>query len=509
MSKEQEFIDIAAERAVNSGILRYGYDAYIDVADLLDASVLQDSFNAQIFRCAEHYYSNGNRGKLDLPSLMSAAKVLGYAEAFQQPEEIRHLRALTNFPIEPDTVRKEAAKLVKLRVAQALDEIAAQSRRDLRKVTGLESLDTIVGILENPIFDYVTKINRFSNTQPIQIAHGIDEYLDHLEANPRDNIGISSGYAKYDWAIGGGFRRATVSMVGARMKIGKTVWCDNVSLHVAGTLKIPVLNLDTEMTQEEHLARVLAHLSGVTIREIESGKFAQDAAKRRLVRDAAAWLKDIPYYYDSVIDKSFEEHMAIIRRWTTKEVGVTPEGNTKDCLVVYDYFQTLDSNDISGHVQEHQVLGFQMVSMLRMAARCDIPILSMVQLNRDGIEKDTTGVIAGSDRIARKVANFSILKRKDEEELAEFGEEEGTHKLIPLICRHGEGLSFGDYINMKFEGQTAKIIEGKTRNELVKSGKARDFEVEVSESDENVPEKKRKISGRRKKNEPHTEVDFH
>lgn len=493
---KDDFRDISAERAVLAGVCKFGGDAFVDVEDLLDANAFADEFNAVLFKSLENFYADGLDKKLDIPSIISSARSLGFESTFNTPDALRHLRAIFNYPIERETVRREAKKLFKLNMTGQLDEIAAQMRRDLRMVTGDETLNDITGLVENPVFEFVSRLNQATTDGPGHIATGIDEFLDQLESNPRDNIGISSGYAKYDYYIGGGFRRSTVSIIGARMKVGKSIFCDNIALHVAGELKTPVLNLDTEMTREEHLARVLAYVCGVrfnvevAIREIETGKYAGDEVKRRAVRQAAGWLKTIPYEYDSVVDKSFEEQVAIMRRWVRRSVGVDDTGRTKDCLVIYDYLQPPEPGEFGESFKEYQILGYQMLALLRTASRCDIPIFTLVQLNRDGIDKESTGVAADSDRVLRKGANFTILKRKSEEELAEDGPEEGTHKLVVVIARHGEAMAHRDYINIKFDGRTARMTEGRTRNELSQAKKSnprqKGFEIENDEPEEAV-----------------------
>jgi replicative DNA helicase len=490
LSKKDDFRDPGAERAVLAGICKYGGDAFVDVDDLIDANAFGDDGNWALFSCLEHFYGDGLDKKLDLPSILSTARSLGLGEYFGKPEDMRHLRDIFQFPIEKETIRREAKKLYKLYLTRELDEIYAQTRREFRNITGDESIDEIQAIAESPVFDFFAKLNKSESDGPKQIAYGIDEFLDSIEANPRDNIGISSGFALYDYYIGGGFRRATVSIIGARMKVGKTIFCDNIALHVAAKLKIPVLNLDTEMTREEHQARILSHVCSaefdttVTIREIETGGYAADDEKREAVRQAAEWLKAIPYEYDSVVEKSFEEQVAIIRRWVRRRVGYDEKGRTKDCLVIYDYLQPPEYGEFGKDAREHQILGYQMLSLLRTASKCDVPIFTLVQLNRDGITNETTGVVADSDRPLRKGANFAILKWKSEEELAEDGEEAGTHKLVIIITRHGEAMAKGDYINIRFDGKSARMIERGTRNELQrrkKDKRPKGFEVEVPE----------------------------
>ena len=64
-------------------------------------------------------------------------------------------------------------------------------------------------------------------------------------------------------------------------------------------------------------------------------------------------------------------------------------------------------------------------------------------------------------------SNFTIFKRKSDEEIAEDGPTNGNRKLVPIISRHGGGLDDNDYINCHMKGWCAKITEGRTRLELV------------------------------------------
>ena len=83
-------------------------------------------------------------------------------------------------------------------------------------------------------------------------------------------------------------------------------------------------------------------------------------------------------------------------------------------------------------------------------------------------------------------SNFTIFKRKTDEEIAEDGPINGNRKLVPLIARHGGGLDDNDYINCNMKGWCAKITEGKTRLELLNNlGNTEDgFKIE----DDNVDE---------------------
>ena len=189
--------------------------------------------------------------------------------------------------------------------------------------------------------------------------------------------------------------------------------------------------------------------------------------KIKQLEQAVEELKNTPLYYKTIAGKPFEEQLSIMRRWIVKEVGLNDDGSAKDCVIFYDYLKLMDSVGMSQDLKEYQVLGFMMTSLHNFAVKFKIPIVAFVQLNRDGITKESTDTASGSDRIIWLCSNFTIFKRKSDEEIAEDGVDNGNRKLVPLISRHGGGLDDNDYINCYMKGWCAKIIEGKTRLELM------------------------------------------
>ena len=175
-----------------------------------------------------------------------------------------------------------------------------------------------------------------------------------------------------------------------------------------------------------------------------------------------------------------------MRRWLAKEVGLNPDGTAKDCVIIYDYVKLMTSDSISSSLAEFQVLGFMMTGLHNFALRYKVPILAFIQLNRDGITRESTDAASGSDRIIWLCSNFSIFKRKSDEEIAEDGTANGNRKLVPIVSRHGGGLDNGDYVNMKMKGWCVKIEEGKTASELRNEGTETDDGF-IVENEEEVP----------------------
>jgi len=456
--------DPSAERAVLSGICKYGESLYLDIADILQETSFTIDSNKLIFSCIKHICDKQESLSIDIASIYSVAQELGISHILSKKEETQHLKAIIDFPVNRDNVAKFAAKIRKLQIARLLHEQLEEAKEKLLDINGSEPISSILAIAEDKIFDFTTFINDVDNN-PVKISDGINEYIQNLIDNPIDQVGIPTGFPVYDQAIGGGLRRSTVNVIAARPKTGKTLLVDNMGWNI-GQKNIPVLNLDTEMTKEDHINRLLAMMTETEINDIETGKFVDSQNKTDRITKAVELLKESKIYYKSIAGKPFEEQLALMRRWIVKDVGLEDDGSAKPCVIFYDYLKLMDSQGMSQDLKEYQVLGFMMTSLHNFATRYKVPIVAFVQLNRDGITKESTDTASGSDRIIWLCSNFTIFKRKSDEEIAEDGPNEGNRKLVPIISRHGGGLDDNDYINCHMKGWCAKISEGRTKLEI-------------------------------------------
>jgi archaellum biogenesis ATPase FlaH len=384
-----------------------------------------------------------------------------------------------------NNVKKFALKIKKLEIARDLHKTLGDAQDKLLDISGTESIGSIISVAEDAVLDFSSSLVD-NSSEPEHISKKLDEYIDNLINNPIQQMGIPTGFPAYDAAIGGGLRKSTINVIAARPKVGKTLLSDNMGFHIANKHKIPVLNMDTEMTKEDHIHRLLAMSTEVEMSKIETGKFAETPAMKEKIVQAVESLKDTPLYHKSIAGKPFDEQISMMKRWIIKEVGLNDDGSAKDCVIFYDYLKLMDSAGISQDMKEYQVLGFMMTSLHNFACKYKIPIVAFVQLNRDGISKESTDTASGSDRIIWLCSNFSIFKRKSDEEIAEDGQESGNRKLIPVISRHGPGLDDNDYINCHMKGWCAKIIEGQTRIELKNNIGIKNNGFAINENEEKI-----------------------
>lgn len=477
--------DLASERAVLAALCQYGLDCLLE-ADFIDSGYFTDDINQILFNCMYPVVTSGN--KVELAAILSKADELGFIKLINKQEEIAYIRSLFNFPISKDNILFYAAKLAKLKIARDMKHTLKTCVQKIEDLSGEEQIEDIVSIVEAPLIDLTTKVYNTEENKPVIIGTDIEDYIQHKIDNPNPCVGIATPFHQYNKAIGGGCRRKTISLIGARTKVGKSVFADEVALHVTGN-GIPVLMIDTEMSKEDHYARMLANMSEVSLGEIETGSFAEDNLKSEKIVSSGKAIKTRPYYYVSVAGQKFENILAIIRKWIFQHVGFDENGRTNDCLVIYDYFKLMNSSNISNSMQEFQALGFLISDLHNLCVKYDFPVLSFVQLNRDGISKESTDVISGSDRLVWLCTNFTLFKTKSEEEQADDISAGNAfaynRKLVPIVARHGGCLEEGDYINVYMQGQYAKLREGQTRNNLQVSNKAKNdgFETDDSAAD--------------------------
>lgn len=457
-----------SEKSVLSAIYNGGVDAYIEVSDILKPKTFSIPANEVLYVVLQHAFEEKKVENPDVATIYSSAQDLGLLNVVQKYES--HISQIISFPSTKENVRKFAQQIKKLEIARQTKVRAQQIMDELDEVTGNEKIGEIIGIAEKKIFDLSSE---FSSTddEPKTLGCTSEAYLKQKEENPVEQPGISTGFPVWDKSIGGGLRPGSISVVGARAKGFKSGFALTVGLHVARKVKLPVLYLDTELQDFEQIPRAIASMSNIFISDIETGKFAKDPVKKQRAYEAAKGISD-NFYHKNIAGMGFDEQMSAMRRWLFKSVGVGLNGKANPCVIIYDYLKLMDTNGLN-ELKEHQLVGFRLTEMHNFSVRYNIPILTFVQLNRDGLNREDTGVISQSDRILWFCSNFSIFKRKSQEEIDMETEQgivnAGNFKLKPLACRHGAGIEENEYINFQVNAPYFQIREGKLSSECLHS----------------------------------------
>lgn len=443
----QNVLDLSTEESMLlHGILINGKEQFSQTIDILSEKTFDVFENKIIYGACKNLFDKSQ--EINITAVLSTAREMGL-------DKDNLLDIVSALIPSIEQARPLAIKLKNRLVIKESIGLHRGAIDKLSQMSATENVSDIFSVSESTLFDLISKFSN-SGDDVIKIGDVARDLVTYWGENPTENVGLPTPWQKFNKSIGGGMRTG-VTLIGARSGVGKTNIAITVSNYVS-SLGVPVLILDTEMEYKDVLPRMLANLSEVTINKIESGAFTQSDFDKKALEASIKQLENSPVYYKTVAGKSFDEIMSIVRRWIYTNVGINKEGRANQCLVIYDYFKIMDAGDI-GDMAEFQAMGFQISKLTDFCKTYDFPCLSFVQLNRDGVAKEGTDVIAQSDRLLWLCNSFSIFKAKSTEEMEQSGWNNGNRKFITLKSRYGNEHSNGEYVSMQFKGDICSLKE--------------------------------------------------
>lgn len=474
------------ERAVLASMFKYGKDAFVDADPFINEKCFTNDANKVLYACLKKVFETSET--VDTIVLNSAAEQLDIARMYEREISNEFLQELSTVDIKLENVASQSKKLLKLNTVRDYKRKCTEIINDLGKLTGDEDMGKIISMVETSIFDVTLAGSDHLSDEPIYFGEVIEPYVQHKKENPVEMVGISSGFPRYDAAIGGGFRRGACDLIGAAEKTGKSMLALNMGIHICKNLGIPVLYVDTEMSWEEHADRLLANLSKLPTRDVETANFLDMISGEERIDIATKKIKELPFAHMPVYGKTFDETISMIRRWIIKNVG-TEDGVPRDCFVIYDYLKIMDYGALGESNPEWNELTKNSKKLKDFANDMKIPVLTFCQLNKDGETKETTSALAGTRRLAWTATSVTLFKDKSIDEMASTEDYVGNKKLVPIKSRFGGAWSSSDYINVNMDGATATVEEVMLLSEAVKDNqlKTDGFIVDESEDIEDKP----------------------
>lgn len=454
--------DPNAERMVLSALVQHGSEWLYSIDPILKESFFFYPENRIVYSTIHHLIT---KDSIDKPN---AATIIGkindiHSGSLEKYQLADYVDLLLSKEVLLSQITPFLNKVIKFGLARNLKLRLEEAQDKIENMEGGESLLEIINEAERPIADFTQSL--VTKDETANMVEGLEEYVEYLNKQENKILGISTGYKRLDYFLGGGLRKPGFHMFGARKKVGKSM----VALNFANNItkqNVPVLYLDTEMTREIQWNRWLSLNSQIPTHILESGGFANVPGSKEHIKECIAELKTRQFYYHNISGKHHTEWLSIMRKWIMKKVKFDDNGNVNPCVIVLDYIKMMNLND-SGNFQEYQYLGQIATDLHNFCIQYNIPMIGFVQLNRDGITKEDQSVIAGSDRLLDLCSSFTILKNKSQEDYSDDanGPNEGNKKFIVIATRFGPGNDEGEYINLKADLSKATIIEGATNSE--------------------------------------------
>lgn len=224
--------------------------------------------------------------------------------------------------------------------------------------------------------------------------------LDRVTAPRAQRRGIEMGIGKLD-EITDGFKPSRVYVIGARPKVGKTVFAINAALRAALDDKT-VLYFNREMEKEDLLQRMAANVARVSMGAIERGTMSEEEQSRLI--DVIGAMDALPLHICNRARTPAEIRAKVSEVHEQHGLG----------MVVVDYLQRIRAD--GKHRSKDEEIGEISFALKDIAMDYKVPVLLLSQLNRSATNvRPNMSMLRESGNIEQDADVIILLHDPDEE----------------------------------------------------------------------------------------------
>lgn len=314
-------------------------------------------------------------------------------------------------------------------------------------------------------------------TAPATTVEAVDAFLS--KARSRDFEPIPTGYTSIDKAIGGGFIRQTIALLGAAPGAGKTIFAQQIFENIAKEGRANVLYYNLEMSVEQLIARSLSRdteFSPLTI--LQGYKWTPQQAP--VIAEAAErYKKEIAprVKYNPCISADYQQILESMER---EAEALEKSGDTLPLVVVVDYLQLLqgESKDDVETIKA-AVKGFK-----DFAIKYDAVVFVIMAHSRATNKSGEVTQGAGRDTSAIEYAADLQLSLNYADQSGKALNETGLAKMYERLS---DLLSEGKIVDAAKEGSHRRLTVTKNRFGQERSAAVLNFWGEYSKFTERAP----------------------
>jgi len=442
-----------AERSLLS-ILCHHPDKYFTVNDIIDEGDFSSLAASLVFGVIKGLITSGDRDVIDTHVIMAEAERIGVQDFLRHTLNGEFVSAIVLNRPNPANLDKYAADIKCASIKRSLISKCDDIKDEIENHTG--SPIELRDMVENSIVGTLDRIDA-GEKDIISLSDDFEQTINEY-ANHAGDFGIDIGLPLWQEDIGH-IRNGAITGIFASTKVGKSQLSMHAAFRTAIIQRLPSLYLDTELQPRQQQMRLCGIITGIPYNVIESGEWKNSRAMIDRLKEAFSIVKGAPLYYKNIAGLSVHGVIPTIRKFVYQYLGGKVIGDKPKGLVVYDYIKLMDLGDLSKNVQEYQLIGILLSQLHDCAAKHNIPIIALGQLNK---QEDI-----GIRRIVENVDSATILRPKKREEMEEDGPDRGTHVLEVKYCRHGPGHSFNEWVNLFFDKSCGQFKEDKRSTDVV------------------------------------------
>lgn len=333
-----------------------------------------------------------------------------------------------NLPIFIEKIKQSYTRKTLFTIAEELKSFVASDKAEVLNPSEL------ISHIEDKINDL--SVNTSTTDEVYKMGQDTEEVLALRAENPAQVPGLEVGWTQFD-RLTNGAQPGDLIIVVAPSKVGKSVTLTNWATKISIQDQLPILYIDTEMSEREQEDRILANLTGIPQNEIVSGLYVTDTINGT-AEDKVARLKiareklGLGHYYHIYLPHfTIEKVTALVRKFTI-QFGIK--------ALFFDYIKIPSSASSFKTMQEYQALGFFTSGLKDLAGMLKMPVFSAAQANRNDLDTGTPDAsnIGGSYRILQLASKLMFLVDKSDERIAKDGFANGNQQLIIKYQRNGE-----------------------------------------------------------------------
>jgi replicative DNA helicase len=218
---------------------------------------------------------------------------------------------------------------------------------------------------------------------------GLDDYFAALATEDEDlrAAGLLTGYYDLDILLDGGFHRGNLILLAARPGMGKTALALSCALNMARAgYRVGFISL--EMGRREVIERLVAMVSGVSLRTIRAGNLEDDDLHQVMNALGALSLLHEHFFLDYAMTQQVSTIQAKVRRLHKLQPDVD--------IVFLDYLQLVDTEPSQWRGNRVQEVGAISRGLKQLGLELDLPVVALSQLSR-AVEGRTNKVPMLSD----------------------------------------------------------------------------------------------------------------
>ena len=270
--------------------------------------------------------------------------------------------------------------------------------------------------------------------------------LDRVTSPRANRRGIEMGIENLD-EITDGFKPSRMYVIGARPKVGKTVFGINAALKCALDGK-PVLYFNREMEKEDLLQRMAANVSGVSMGDMERGTLSEEQVSDLV--DIIGAMDALPLHICNRAKSPAEIRSKVSEIHEKYGLG----------MVVVDYLQRIRAD--GKHRSKDEEIGEISFALKDIAMDYKVPVLLLSQLNRSATNvRPNMSMLRESGNIEQDADVIMMLQ------LEKRSRPDGPRKLY--VTKNKEGELFQAILT--FDGRYQRFAKGGLLDSVVAENK--------------------------------------